>query len=110
VQTLAAGNQKFINYVLPATWYVSEIPMNVVEGAIHGHYHPADYDENLYRVVFTRAELRSGQEAEGREILLNTEARTPLSEAVVDLAQSKVISIELPGETIKYEGVPVPVY
>jgi protein-S-isoprenylcysteine O-methyltransferase Ste14 len=115
LQNLLTGNQKgsgekFINYVLPSTWYVSEIPMKVVEGVTHGHHYPADYDETLYRIVFTRAELRAGQQAEGRDILLNAQARTPVVEVVVDLAQNKVIGIELPGETIKYEDVPVPVY
>jgi hypothetical protein len=31
-------------------------------------------------------------------------------EAVVDLAQNKVIETLAPGETVKYENIPVPVY
>lgn len=100
---------KFINYVLPAEWHVSEIPMNPVEGA-HGHHYPADYDKNLYRIVFTQAELRTDQELEGKDILLNTVKRVPVGEAVVDLSQGQVVEIKEPPATIKYEGIPVPLY
>lgn len=101
---------KFINYVLPAQWYVSEALMNVVPGSAGGHFSPDNYNPTLYRVVFTQAELRTGQPAQGRDILLSNPLRRPLIEAVVDLAQNKVVETLLPGETVKYENIPVPVY
>ena len=100
---------KFINYILPSEWHVSEIPMNPVEGN-DGHHFPADYDKNLYRIVFTRAELRTDQEVEGKEIILNTVKRVPVGEVVVDLSQNQIVEIKDPPETIKYEGIPVPLY
>lgn len=103
------ANAKFINYVLPAEWHVSEIPMNEVPGG-GGHHFPADYDQNLYKIVFTKADLRTNQAIEGKELLLNTVKRTPIVEVWLDLAQSKVIDIQNPPTTIKYENVPVPIY
>lgn len=100
---------KFINYILPSEWHVSEIPMNPVEGN-DGHHFPADYDKNLYRIVFTRAELRTDQEVEGKDIILNTVKRVPVGEVVVDLSQNQIVEIKDPPETIKYEGIPVPLY
>ncbi len=102
-------NTRFINYVLPAEWYVSEIPMNVVEGAT-GHYSPADYERNLYKVIFTRAHLRTDQQVEGKEIILNTAKRTPVVEVWVDLSQYTVIDKKDPPETVMYESIPVPLY
>lgn len=104
----AAAHAKFINYVLPAEWNVSEIPMNTVGAG--GHLNPATYDRNLYRIVFTRAELRNEQAVEGQNILLNTAKRIPLGEVVVDLAQHAVVETKNPPEHIKFENVPVPLY
>jgi protein-S-isoprenylcysteine O-methyltransferase Ste14 len=108
-----SANPKFINYVLPTEWNVSEIPMNQATGDNgEGHQYPADYNKNLYKVVFTHATMRGNIDAQGKDILLNTDAdlRSPVVEVCVDLAQNKVVSISNPPAHIKYEGVPVPVY
>ena len=103
------ANAKFINYVLPVEWHVSEIPMNEVQGG-GGHHFPADYDKNLYKIVFTKAELRTNQDVAGKDLLLNTVKRTPIVEVWLDLSQGKVFDIKNPPPTIKYENVPVPIY
>ena len=101
---------KFINYIMPAGWYVSEIPMNPVEGTRGGHVHPARYDRTLYKIIFTRAELRAGQAAEGKDILMNTKRRWPVVEVAVDLSRERVSRITNPPTTTKYENIPVPVF
>ena len=83
--------------------------MNTIEGA-RGHYHPSDYDKNLYKIVFTRAELRTDQEVEGKEILFNTLKRVPLVEVSVNVPQNRIVDIKSPPETVKYENIPVPLY
>ena len=103
------ASTKFINYVLPNTWYVSEIRMNPVEGG-RGHHFPGDYDKNQYKIVFTRAEVRTSQEVEGKDILLNTVKRVPVVEVRIDLAQNQVIEIKDPPATVRYKGIPVPIY
>jgi len=101
---------KFINYVLPVELYVSEIPMNPVKGAEGHHFVPRDYNENFYRIVFTRAELRSKHEMEGKDILLKTVKRAPVIEARVDLSQNQVVGIEDPPTSVRYQNIPVPLY
>jgi protein-S-isoprenylcysteine O-methyltransferase Ste14 len=110
---LASGQDgvsgKFINYVLPVEWYVSEIPMNAVEGARGGHHYPTEYDRNLYKIVFTRAELRTERDAEGKEILVNARIREPVIEVWVDLLGNEVTEVKgISG--VKYENVPVPLF
>lgn len=51
---------KLLNYVLPTTWFAAEIPMNGVKYRA-GHKSPADYDHNLYKIIFTKATMRSGE-------------------------------------------------
>jgi protein-S-isoprenylcysteine O-methyltransferase Ste14 len=111
IAALPTANPKFLNYILPTEWNVSEIPMNQAAGE-EGHQFPANYNQNLYKVVFTSVVLYGNLDAQGRDILLNTDAnlRTPIVEANVDLAQNKVVSISNPPAQVKYEGVPVPVY
>jgi len=98
-----------LNYILPLTWYDSEIPMRPVTGQ-RGHSHPAGYDTTRYRIIFTRLKLHPWAQAQGQEILRNIEARTPLLEIVIDLEQGRVVDIQEPVETQRYDGVPVPVY
>jgi protein-S-isoprenylcysteine O-methyltransferase Ste14 len=105
-----AGQGKFIHYILPAQWSVSEIPMNPVEGAVGGHYHPKGYDRGLQRIVFTKAELRTGSAAAGREILLGAVRTEPLLEVVVDLGKNRVVGTKGPPARKKYAGIPVPLY
>jgi protein-S-isoprenylcysteine O-methyltransferase Ste14 len=97
---------KLINYVLPTEWYVGEIPMT----GGGGHNFPAGYDENLYKIIFTQANLPAGRAVEGKAILQNTVVRTPIVEVWVDLAQGSVIDVRIPTVTANYENVPVPVY
>lgn len=105
---IPSRNAKFINYVLPTTWNVPEIPMNPV-GAGH-HENPQVYDRSQYRVVITRAEVRSEIQPAGRSILVNTLRRIPLLEIVVDLNRQAVVSIQNPTQDYRYDNVPVPVF
>ncbi len=113
VQAKLAGaspsNPKFVNYVLPAEWNVSEIPMNQIESG-EGHYFPADYNRNLYKIVFTRVDLHTSEAIQGKDILLNVVQRTPVVEVTVDLSQNKVVLVKEPPAHVRFEGVPVAIY
>ncbi|MHB1043428.1 MAG: methyltransferase family protein [Eubacteriales bacterium] len=109
-KTGSGSKSKFLNYVLPADWYIPEIPMNKLEGINGGHHFPVNYDPNLYKVVFTQAESNTGKDAQGKEIILHTTKRNPLLEATVDLALNKVTSVKNPPDKINYENVPTPLF
>lgn len=98
----------FLNYILPADWHVSEIPMNPVDGN-DGHHFPRNFDTDRYRVVFTNAVLRTTKPVSAGQILMQTEKRNPVVEAVVDLTQQRVVEIKDP-HTTKYDDLPVPMY
>ena len=103
------SNTKFLNYVLPAEWYFSDIPMNMAEG-IKGHNNPENYDKNSYKIIFTKADIENDEEVEGKELILQTVKRTPLVEVKVDLAQNKVIAIENPAATVRWGDIPTPLF
>ena len=98
----------YLNYILPAEWHVSEIPMNPVDG-YDGHHFPRNFNTDRFRVVFTSAGLRTTKPVSADHILMQTEKRTPVVEAVVDLTQQRVVEIKDP-HTTKYDDLPVPMY
>lgn len=103
-------NIKFINYVLPSEWNIPEIPLNPIE-APRGHYTPEDYNKNLYKIAFTKAEFpESNQNAEGKDILSKVFRRVPVAEVWVDLSSGRVVEVKNPPESVMYEGIPVPIY
>lgn len=108
----AGTGAKFIDYVLPAEWNVPEIPLHRIENiGGRGHYTPGDYNRNLYKIAFTRAELsESNKNAEGMDILSKALRRVPIAEAWIDLASGNVVDIKSAPEDVMYEGIPVPVY
>lgn len=104
------GKSKFINYILPEQWYVSEIPMNPVPGALGGPHHSRNFDRNKLRIVFTRAELREEGEARGREILQKAFRTEPVLEVLVDVSQKRVTGFLEPPISRKYAGIPLPLF
>ncbi len=109
VQAKLPADAKFINYIVPAEWNISEVPMHH-RTDVDGHYSPANYDHNLYKIVFTKAELRTNATAEGKEILTSASRRFVVTEVWINLAENKVTEVKgIPAE-ITYENIPVPVY
>jgi len=106
---MADSNTLFLNYVLPAEWFAAEIPMN---GIVYrqGHRSQSNYDNNLYKIIFTSVETRGNVTVTGKEILTNVMTRNPLLEVWVDLRENVVTQIlEIP-ENYKYKGIPVAVF
>ena len=84
--------------------------MNTVAGGYYEHYLPGAYDKNLYKIIFTRAELRNNSEMDGKDILFNTIKRVPVLEVQIDLSQNQVAEIKNPPTIVMYENIPVPLY
>jgi protein-S-isoprenylcysteine O-methyltransferase Ste14 len=99
---------RFLNYVLPAEWFISEIPMESHEGSYH--LQPGDYNRSLYKIIFTMADMRGAANAEPREFLRRVTRRTPVAEVWVDVVQARVIEVKEPPSDIKYENIPVAIY
>jgi protein-S-isoprenylcysteine O-methyltransferase Ste14 len=102
-------NIKLLNYVLPSSWQISEIPMNEVKGA-SGHEMPKNYDPDLWKIIFTQALIQPGKHPEGRNILMYTKKRIPLVEVWVDLKANKVTQIKDVPKTTKFGDIPLPLY
>jgi protein-S-isoprenylcysteine O-methyltransferase Ste14 len=105
-----APHAKYLNYVLPADWYVSELPMGR-DGLCDGnHFLPSRDRSPLFRVVITRAVLEDAPSATGRDILLSANGTIPVTEAVVDTKSGAVVGVHEPTHEGRYEGVPLPTF
>ena len=100
---------KFLNYILPAEWYAAEIPMNKIELG-KGHYSPSGYNRDLFKIILTKAYLRDGVNATGKEILTSVYLREPIVEVWVNLSTCAVIKILDMPEEIMFKGIPVSIY
>ena len=101
---------RYLNYILPTGMYVSEIPMNEVKKIEGHHFMLRGYSEDLYKIIFTKAETRTNDEVQGKEILLKTVARTPILEVHIDLNQHQVVKIMDPPVQLNYESIPMPLF
>jgi protein-S-isoprenylcysteine O-methyltransferase Ste14 len=108
IATGGTGAARFINYVLPADWWIPEIPMRAPAGA-DCHRTPKTSDSTHYHVVFTRAELGCDASCRGRDILLRTTTRTGVAEAWFDLAAGRLERWSAGVSDPAYSGTPVPV-
>lgn len=96
---------RFINYVMPWEWSVSEIPMN---GA-RGHNTPSDCDRRRFKIVYTRTLLRTDANVQGLDILRYAIRTEPVTEAWVNEDEQVAQVLGPPAKTV-YGTVPVPVF
>ncbi|MGM9580111.1 MAG: methyltransferase family protein [Anaerovibrio sp.] len=103
-----AADGKYLNYILPVSWYAAEVPMNSFQQH-SGHASPRNYDHTQYKVIITRATLRT-PDAVGMDILTQAMAREPLAEIWIDLKNRSVTKIMSIPESYKYCNIPVALY
>lgn len=104
------SNTIFLIYVLPDEWYFSDIPMNMPEGDVVGHHIQLAGNENCYKVLINKADLKPGKDAEGKEIIMQTVKINPIVEVRIDLTQNEVIGIENPPKTVRWGDIPTPLF
>lgn len=103
-------NQRFINYVMPASLFVSEVPMHIPEGQVPTHEWPSDKDQSRYKVIFSLASFGAGDQTEGKRILLRAINKTPVLEVWINRKSQSIEKVFSPPADTYYEGMPVPVF
>ncbi|MCX8128858.1 MAG: isoprenylcysteine carboxylmethyltransferase family protein [Clostridia bacterium] len=102
-------DSKFLNYVLPSEWYAAEIPMNGM-GPMGRHTAASNYNKNEYKIIFTKAHMRTNDRIQGKDIIMNVSKREAIVEVWVDVADGKVTKIMDMPKKIMYENIPVALY
>jgi protein-S-isoprenylcysteine O-methyltransferase Ste14 len=105
LRTLSEEGARLVAYVMPWEWAISEIPMN----GVRGHHTPVDYDRRRFKIVYTRAVLRTDENVHGPDILWYTVRTVPVLEAWID-SEGQVAQVLDPPQRLFYGDVPVPVF
>lgn len=109
-QATNGGAEIYLNYVVPATWHLPDVPMEETPKGIHGHYQPDDYDRSLYKVLLTRARTFSSEPLAAEAIIKQTCGREPLVLAYVDLEAGVVTNVETPPDHVRWGDIPTPLF
>ena len=103
-------NARFINYILPADMYISEIPMMKPENALC-HVYTSSYSD-IYKIVYTTAKFPVPFKSEGKkDVLFNTAGLNPVIEVRYDKNSNRISDVLLlPAAVSRYENTPEPVF
>ncbi len=99
---------KFLNYIVPAEWYLPDVPLEVIPEGIQGHHQPTPSGDG-YKVLFTRAKT-TGCEGDGKTIIQCTFGREPIVVASVDAASGALLSIADPPPHVRWGDIPTPLF
>jgi protein-S-isoprenylcysteine O-methyltransferase Ste14 len=104
-------NTKLISYIMPGDMYISEIPMQQPE-IITSHVSNPNYDESVYKIVYTKANLPETTETNTASHLINnTLSLKPFFEVRIDMKNKKITDIiELNISVVNYANMPEPVF
>jgi len=114
-QILDPESKSQLIYIVPLEWKIPELAMEPEQAGHrrHGynpttHMNPADFDPNLYKVLFSEAEVDDGVEV--KNIISKARYQKPLLLIKLNLQTNRVITIETPPARGKYANIPVPIY
>jgi hypothetical protein len=101
---------KIIGYILPADFSVSEIPMQLPEGATIGHHWPTHDSKQTYKLILTKAGGAGVSSVNGRTILSTATNKESLIEVHLDIEKRSILKRLQPPAQSFYGGMPVPIY
>lgn len=112
-QTLSAADPpaKYLVYVLPREWHLADLPLDPLEVVLRfgGHYTPADFDSQRFKLLFTRVKSHAPSPS-GRRLITRTYGRDPLLLAEVDLEARKVTAVSEPPPHVIWGDIPTPLF
>jgi protein-S-isoprenylcysteine O-methyltransferase Ste14 len=98
---------KVLVYVVPVDWELPDVPLQTHEHS-GGHVTPADFDRNLYKVLFTRVRTHD-TEVRGKDIVKAAYGRDPIALAPVNNETGEVRLDTPPGHVV-WGDVPTPLF
>jgi protein-S-isoprenylcysteine O-methyltransferase Ste14 len=105
------GNEtRFLNYVVPADWYISEIPMHMTESDPQHFLRNTGYDKSIYKIIFCEPIFSCNCAISGKKIISSARTIKPVLEVWLDMSMEKVIDIKESLTDPRYENVPLPIF
>ena len=104
------SNPRLLNYVVPADWYISEIPMHVTESDPQHFLRTTGYAKSAYKIIFAEPVFSCNCVISGKKIIGSARTIKPVMEVWLDKTLETVIDIKQPPTDDRYENVPLPVF
>jgi protein-S-isoprenylcysteine O-methyltransferase Ste14 len=111
VDDLLEAEPKLLVYVVPADWFLPDLPLHTEEEIrrVGGGHRTPDPETRQYRVLFTRPRLHAS-EASGSELLTRAHGHEPLAIIRVDLDTESVISHDEVPDHVIWGDIPTPLF
>jgi protein-S-isoprenylcysteine O-methyltransferase Ste14 len=101
---------KLLNYIVPLSWFLPDLPLEKWPEGVHGHHQPKSFNRDEYKVLFTKAKLSTGKPIADDDIIKKTVAREPLIVVKVNKASGEILGIEQPPAYVRWGNIPTPLF
>jgi protein-S-isoprenylcysteine O-methyltransferase Ste14 len=99
---------RFLIYVMPAEWFMSDLPMNMK--GHRGHHEPKEWNRDLYKILVMRAFGVEDDHARNEDLLLAIRHRKPLVELTLNIREERLLAVEKPPPTVRWGNIPTPLF
>ncbi len=101
---------KFLSYIVPNEWILADLPLESIPHPeeTHGHFQPKNYNQNEYKVLFTKAKLHDGGLVKGLDIIRRTHGREPVVLVRLNTSTNEILAIEAPPQHVLWGDIPTP--
>ena len=112
------AGEKFLNYVVPLTWFLPDLPLEVIPEGVYGHHQPDKFNRDEFKVLFTKARLfRWGPVpgltcnlVTGPDIIKRTFGRVPIIVVKLNVATREILGVETPPSHVRWGDIPTPLF
>jgi len=106
--------EKFLYYIVPADWYLSDLPIeSMPEWANDGHYKPVKQYRTNYKILFAKAVLPGNSNIKGLDIVKKASGMIPFLVVKLNNSTGEILSIENPPTFSTYTqwgDMPMPLF
>ncbi|WP_119305099.1 methyltransferase family protein [Dongia deserti] len=100
---------KRLIYVIPADWYLPDLPVEAQPAPGSVHHGSASFDRTHFKLLF--ANIRSHEPApSGQDIVRAAYGLDPIIVARIDLAAGRVTAVERPPAHVRWGDIPTPTF
>lgn len=105
-----AAASRLIVYVVPAEWYLPDLPLHSLEEIrrVGGGHATPEFDRARFKVLFTRARLHAP--ATGKDIVKKAYGRDPILIVHVDVSTESVLGTSEPPAHVVWGDIPTPMF
>jgi protein-S-isoprenylcysteine O-methyltransferase Ste14 len=104
------AGERLLNYIVPLSWFLPDLPLEVTPQGARGHHQPKSFNRDEYKILFTKAKLSTDGSVSDADIIKKTVARAPIVVVKVNKASGEILGIETPPPHVRWGDIPTPLF